>query len=920
MRAVRLSLSFVLLLAAVGSLRPAAPVLQAQATTSQKLDAALVTKISQSLPGTPIEVVIAFSDISAAPRVRALSTTFFQMQALPMAGAILPVEQIQTIASWPEVYSITYNAPLKYFLHESVPIVKADQVWRNYGQTGGNATVAIVDSGIDGTHPDLPMGSKLLNNVKIIPFGLTQENIALTDTSSGHGTHVAGTIGGNGAASSGYYLGVAPDVKLVGLGAGEAIAILTAVQAYDWILVHHDQYNIRVVSNSWGTTGGEINLRDPIAMATLEAYKQGILSVFAAGNDGGYDVMNPYSLPPWVLSVAAGYKDGKTLADFSSRGKDGDYFKHPDITAPGVNIVATRLRTFGITAEDAFPNPVNPLWTPSYAALSGTSMATPHVSGAAALLFSNNPQLSPDQVIDVLTSSATYMPGYALHEAGYGYMNVLAAFEASRSLTGNLPAFLAGSRQHSDSEVLGFDPNTSAPADEYNFSGLSAVAATGTAPIDFPINVPAGTLYVDARLTWTPAQEDAFDLQVLDPHGNVKVSSGNSVDSGGEAAFFVPDTFGTYTLRLVPFAGVAVQYQANVKVVYGTPPANWPPKQPPSYQTYLGVKGIYKQFGVVGLVTDAFRSSDQGFISFNLASADGTPLAGQAANLVAVYSDRNGAVDFADTAIVEGSTAGEYQTSFDTGTSGWSAGPITVSFIWKGAGSLRALPTTFNLNKLATTLKTNATQYSPGQTVSFSGDVAEVTTVATGTVQTTPVAGSTVTLTFKDAQGNTLASTQVSANFQGHYTGSISAPGSARGKVALVAESHYQEPLTALGTNEWYGRTVTTLVFPGNLAPTVTLTATPDANRKSSSSFLVAIDATVSDLDGRADIATISLTLLDNKGHVLGRWSKADFTAQDATTWRFAKVPRVTGQSPWTVTITAQDNAGQVVTTSKAIK
>jgi serine protease AprX len=920
MRTVRLSLCFVLLLAAIGSLRPAAPVLQAQATASQKLDAALVTKINQSLPGTPIEVVVAFSDISAAARVRALSTTFFQMQALPMAGAILPVEQIQTIAGWPEVYSITYNAPLKYFLHESVPLVKADQVWRNYGQTGGNATVAIVDSGIDGTHPDLPMGSKLLNNVKIIPFGLTQENITLTDTSSGHGTHVAGTIGGNGAASSGYYLGVAPDVKLVGLGAGEAIAILTAVQAYDWILVHHDQYNIRVVSNSWGSTGGEINLRDPIAMATLEAYKQGILSVFAAGNDGGYDVMNPYSLPPWVLSVAAGYKDGKTLADFSSRGKDGDYFKHPDITAPGVNIVATRLRTVGITAEDAFPNPVNPLWTPSYAALSGTSMATPHVSGAAALLFSNNPQLSPDQVIDVLTSTATYMPGYALHEAGYGYMNVLAAFEASRALTGNLPAFLAGSRQHSDAEVLGFDPNSSAPTDEYNFSGLSAVSATGTAPIDFPFSVPQGALYVDARVTWTPQQQDAFDLEVLDPQGKVKVTSGNSVDSGGEAAFFVPDTFGTYTLRLQPFAGVAAQYQANVKVVYGTPPAGWPPKNPPSSSAYLGVKGIYKSFGVVGLVTDAFRSSDLGFISFNVASADGTPLAGQAANLVAVYSDRNGAVDFADNAIVEGSTAGEYQTSFDTGTAGWTAGPITVSFVWKGAGSLRALPTTFNLNKLATTLQTNGAQFSPGQIVSFSGDVAQVTTVATGTVQNTPVAGSTVTLTFKDAQGATLASTQVAANWQGHYAGTISAPGSARGQVTLTAESHYQDPVTAVGTKEWYGRAMTTLVFPGNIAPTVTLTATPDANRKSSSSFLVSIDATVSDLDGRADVATISLTLLDSKSRVLGRWSKSDFTAQDPTTWRFNKVPRVTGQSPWTVTITAQDKNGQVVTASKAIK
>ena len=918
MRSVRVMLSMLVLLVAIGTIRPAVPVLQAQVAANQKLDAALVTELSQVLPGTPIEVVVAFSDISAATRVRDLSARFFQMQALPMAGAILTAEQIPLIAGWPEVYSITLNAPLKYFLHESVPVVKADQVWRNYGQTGGNATVAVVDSGIDGTHPDLPMGSKVVQNVKVIPFELSQENVILTDTSSGHGTHVAGTIAGTGAASSGYYLGVAPDAKLVGLGAGEGIAILSAVQAYDWILAHHAQYNIRVVSNSWGSTGGEINLRNPITMATLAAYKAGILSVFAAGNDGGYDVMNPYSLPPWVLSVAAGKKDGKTLADFSSRGKDGDYFKHPDVTAPGVNIVATRLRTLGITAEDAFPNPVNPLWTPSYASLSGTSMATPHVSGAAALLFSSNPQLSPDQVIDLLMSTATFMPGYALHEAGFGYMDVLAAYEAGRDLTGNLTEFLDGNRRHSDTEVLGFDPNATAPFDEYTFNGLSAVSATGTAPIDLPFNVPQGTLYVDVRLTWTPAEQDAFDVEVLDPQGKVKVTSGNSVDSA-EYALFVPSTYGTYTLRIVPFAGVAVQYEATVKVVYGTQPENWPPVKAPAYQVYLGVAGLYKTYGAAGIVTDAFRSGDQGFLVFNVASADGTPMPGHATNLQAIYTDRNGGVAFVDNAISD-RDGGEYQSSFDTGTSGWTAGPVTVSFAWKGPGSMRALTTGFTLNKLATTLQTSGTAFNPGATIAFSGDVAQVTTLATGTVQNTPLTGATVMLTLRDSNGNPVSSTQTLTNLQGHYSGAFTASGASRGPMTLVAESHYRDAVAVTGTPDWYGRAAVALMFPGNLAPTVTLAATPDANRKSSASFLMSIDASVSDADGRGDVKTISLVLTDGRGRVLGRWSKADFKAQDDKTWHFNKVPRVNGQSPWTLTITAEDSAGQVVTTSRAVK
>jgi hypothetical protein len=584
-----------------------------------------------------------------------------------------------------------------------------------------------------------------------------------------------------------------------------------------------------------------------------------------------------------------------------------------------VNIVATRLRTAGITAEDAFPNPVNPLWTPSYASLSGTSMATPHVSGAAALLFSSNPQLSPDHVMDLLTSTATFLPSYQLHEAGYGYMNVLTAYEASRSTTGNMPAFLAGNRQHSEMEVVGFDPNGATPYDEFQSDGLAPVAAGGAQPIDIPFNVPQGSLYVDVKVTWTPQQEDAFDINILDPAGNLKSQSGNSVGEA-EYAFLVPETFGTYTLRLVPFAGVAVQYHTSIKVGYGTRPANWPPTSAPAYTLYLGVAGLYKLYGVAGVVTDAFRSGDTGFIVFSVAAADGTPLTGQAANLQAVYTNRNGGVSFLDNAVVARSTAGEYESEFDTGTTGWTAGPITVSFNWKGTGTMRAVPTGFTLNKLATTLQTGAANYVPGQMIAFSGDIAQVTTLATGTVQNAPVAGAVVIVSLRDATGAALSSVQVNADLQGHYAGAFTAPAAARGKTTLVAESHYQDPATALGTAEWYGRAAATLTFPGNLAPTVTLAATPDANRKATGTFLVSIDATVKDADGRNDVTSISLVLLDGKGRVLGRWSKPDFTAQDDQTWHFAKVPRATGQSPWTLTITAQDSAGQTVTASQTIK
>lgn len=543
---------------------PRVPAVHAQQAVDQKLDAALVSRLAAVAPITPLEVVIVFADVSAAPAVRGLSSRFFQLQALPMAGAVLTAGRIRTIAAWPEVHSITLNTRLKYFLAESVPFIEADRVWTTYGETGANATVAIIDSGIDATHADLPSGSKVIQNVKVLPFAVALEDQAITDTTSGHGTHVAGTIGGSGAASAGHYRGVAPDVKLVGLGAGEGISILTATQAYDWVLSHHHQYNIRIVSNSWGLTGGDINLRNPIVMASLEAYNAGIISVFAAGNDGGSDVMNPYSLPPWVLAVAAGSKTG-ALADFSSRGKAGDPFKHPDVTAPGVDIYATRTKTVGITALDPFPNPVNATWTPFYTMMSGTSMATPHVSGAAALLLSANPALSPDQVMDALVQTVTPMPGSALHEAGYGYLDVLAAFDASRAMTGNLAAFLAGDRDHGEMEVLAVDPAAPADIEEHLFSGTTAVGAGGVPTVEHGFDVPTGALYVDARVTWTPATEDAYDIEVLDPDGAVAASSGNGLEEG-EAVLFAPRKTGRYVLRLLPFAAAGAQYEARVAV------------------------------------------------------------------------------------------------------------------------------------------------------------------------------------------------------------------------------------------------------------------------------------------------------------------------------------------------------------------
>jgi serine protease AprX len=214
----------------------------------------------------------------------------------------------------------------------------------------------------------------------------------------------------------------------VGLGAGETLLVLTALESFDWVLAHRAQYGIRVISNSWGTSGS-FSPNDPINVASQAAHDAGLVVVFAAGNSGpGQNTLNPYCVAPWVICVAAGLKDGRTLADFSSRGIPGDPLYHPTLTAPGVDIAAARAST-GLVIDTFFAADVSDLGTDAvyYAAASGTSMATPHVSGTAALILEANPALTPDQVKSALQASATPMPGYASYEVGAGYLNAYRA-------------------------------------------------------------------------------------------------------------------------------------------------------------------------------------------------------------------------------------------------------------------------------------------------------------------------------------------------------------------------------------------------------------------------------------------------------------------------------------------------------------
>ncbi|MDQ3494253.1 MAG: S8 family serine peptidase [Pseudomonadota bacterium] len=403
------------------------------------------------------EVIVTFSDRSQAARLDGLTASVRHLKELPMSGALLTSAQVQQVAQWEGVESIYFNAPLEYFNHEAGEITGGHVVHDQIRLKGAGVTIAVLDSGIDANHPDLQYGAKTIQNVKIVgDLGLVGttaylENQPNSDTSSGHGTHVAGTVAGTGTMSAGdarranYYDGIAPESFLLGLGAGEGLHILFALQGFDYALANQQRYSIDVITNSWGSSNRTYDPNNPINRASYEAYRRGMVVTFAAGNDGrkGNDTLNPYAIVPWVINVGSGTKAGG-ISDFSGRGVAGDLYKHIDVIAPGSNICSTRAIGTAIGALGPVANLNYPSYTAYYHCISGTSMATPFVAGTAALLLEANPELSPDQIEQILMQTATPMPGLAFHEVGGGYINVLAAVDLASRTTGNRLAFLNG--------------------------------------------------------------------------------------------------------------------------------------------------------------------------------------------------------------------------------------------------------------------------------------------------------------------------------------------------------------------------------------------------------------------------------------------------------------------------------------------
>ncbi len=373
----------------------------------------------------------------------------------------------------------------------SVPLVGAPAAWAA-GWTGAGVGVGVLDSGIDATHPDL--APQIAAAADFTGAGDTADR-------SGHGTHVASIIAGSGAASGGRFRGMAPDARLYSAtvcrdGRCPESAILAGMQ---WAA--RDE-NLKIVSMSLGRRDepGDDLLEQ--AVNTMTA-RYGTLFVVSAGN-AGERVTSPASADA-ALAVGATTLDDH-VASFSDAGpRAGDNGLKPDLVAPGVGIEAARSSTSAL--PKAGPGG-------RYTVLSGTSMAAPHVAGAAAILAQEHPGWTPGQLKADLMNAATPIAGAGPDQVGAGRLDVAKATAAA--VVAVPPS-------------LSFGPQTPA--------GTITYRNVGPAPVTLALTAPAGTALTDHTVT-VPARGDV-EVGVSAPPSNRRVT-GTVTAAGGDISVRTP--------------------------------------------------------------------------------------------------------------------------------------------------------------------------------------------------------------------------------------------------------------------------------------------------------------------------------------------------------------------------------------------
>ncbi len=466
--AIGLMLLALLMLSAIPSHASARPVLGDDARTTAKFSRDLQQHAADA--NAMVTVIVQYHQMPDSSHIKtmqmrgaAIQSKLHTIRALTMR---VPVGMLAELAKDSNVAYITPDRQVRVTANpeteEFATAVEADVAASQYALDGTGVGVAVIDSGIS-------CFSDLRNTNGVYRVVYSQSFLAgdnRTQDWYGHGTFVAGLVGGTGASSgsaNGYpavYAGMAPNVNLINfrvldaLGLGTDSGVIAAIQE---AITLKSTYNIRVINMSLGRPIFESYTLDPVDQAVEAAWKAGIVVVVAAGNDGRYaptDGFGTIGVPandPAVITVGAtltmntATRVDDVIASYSSKGPTAiDHIVKPDLVAPGNHLVS--IRDGGSTLDTIYPQfeVFSSNGTSKYFVLSGTSMSTPIVSGAVALMLQQNSALTPDQVKARLmktawkgfgqftqstadSNGAVYANEYDIFTYGAGYLDVDAA-------------------------------------------------------------------------------------------------------------------------------------------------------------------------------------------------------------------------------------------------------------------------------------------------------------------------------------------------------------------------------------------------------------------------------------------------------------------------------------------------------------
>jgi serine protease AprX len=422
--------------------------------------------VGHLLSATSGQILVMVHGATLADAERAVSAIGMQrvttFRKIGVVVASASRQQIETARTQPGVTYLEGNEPIALQAATSQLATRGLEARQTLigangaALSGSGVSIAVIDSGIDPTHPAFA-GGKVVRSLKSVCLDESKTDTSCivdvpngvdTDTLSlgGHGSHVSSIAAGRSVTfSDGTTVsGAAPDAKIVSLSTGAAVAILSADTSLNWVLEHHNAPcgdsvlraycpPIKVVNNSYGPSGGgKFDPNSVTVKLQRQLVKEGVVMVWAAGNDGGdgsKSLTNPPAQDPTggVISVAS-YNDKGTgtrtgpVSTFSSRGMKDDPSTWPDISAPGENILGACRAYLPICSTGLKPQSGPGLLdVGSYNTLSGTSMAAPQIAGIVALLFQVDPTATPAEIERALKSTAWRYPNGAPYQQVNGY-------------------------------------------------------------------------------------------------------------------------------------------------------------------------------------------------------------------------------------------------------------------------------------------------------------------------------------------------------------------------------------------------------------------------------------------------------------------------------------------------------------------